>query len=76
MTKQYLYQLAYKNLAAINGYGFTNALVVPMDELENDFGNGVQIATAKLDMLHRLGLQDIKVIARDCEMFYAEYLSM
>lgn len=76
MTKQYLYQLAYKNLAAINGYGFTNAFVVPMDELENDFGNGVQIATAKLDMLHRLGLQDIKVIARDCEMFYAEYLSM
>lgn len=76
VTKQYLYQLAYKNIAEINGYSFTNAFIVPIDELDEDIGNGVQIATVKLKMLQMLGLNDIKVIARDCEKFYAEYLAL
>lgn len=74
ITKQYLYQLAYKKLATINGYKFTNTFVVPKDDFEYDEGFGAEIAIVELEMLHELGLQNIKVVARDCEVFYSQYL--
>lgn len=74
ITKQYLYQLAYQKLASINGYDFSNSFIVPKDELEEDAGNGVLIAEVELQMLSELQLKNIKVIARDCEKIYCQYL--
>lgn len=76
ITKQYLYQLAFKDLAEINDYQFFNAFVIPKDELKEDSGAGVDYATVELKMLRQLGLENINVIARDCELFYEQYLSM
>ncbi|EBF5102620.1 LlaJI family restriction endonuclease, partial [Listeria monocytogenes] len=50
IIKQYLYQLAFKNLAFINGYTFTNTFVVPQDELQSDKGSGVEIAVVELEI--------------------------
>jgi len=74
ITKQYLYQLAYQNLANLNGYSFTNTFVIPADELFEDTGDGVEIAMVELAMMSELGLRNIKVIARDAEIFYSQYL--
>lgn len=74
ITKQYLYQLAYQKLANLNGYSFTNAFVVPVDELFEDKGDGIEFAMTEMAMMSELGLKNIKVIARDAEMFYSQYL--
>lgn len=75
ITKQYLYQLAHSNLADINGFTFTNSFVVPMDDLSEDSGHGVQIDTVQFIMLSALGLQDITVIAHDSATLYKQYMS-
>lgn len=75
ITKQYLYQLAFKKLAELNNYRFENAFIIPKDDLYADTGTGVDVATVKMDMLSELGLEDIRIIARDCETIYKEYLS-
>ncbi len=79
VTKQYLYQLAYKNLAETNGYKFSNCFVVPKDdlvELELPFGLGTGnlLGQVRMNMLSSLGLSDIKVIERDCWTIFSEYL--
>ncbi|OTO26111.1 LlaJI family restriction endonuclease [Enterococcus sp. 3C7_DIV0644] len=75
ITKQYLYQLAFKKLAQINNYEFTNIFVIPKDELHEDNGDGVEYAMVELKILRELGLENIKVIARDCEVLYDQYLN-
>lgn len=79
ITKQYLYQLAYKELAFKNGYGFTNAFVVPKDdvsetELPYGLGRGVLLGKVEMGILKHLGLEDIYVIGRDCSTLYKGYL--
>lgn len=75
ITKQYLYQLAFNKLAKLNNYRFENAFIIPKDDLHADTGAGVEVAVVEMDMLSELGLEDIKVIARDCETIYKEYLN-
>jgi len=48
--------------------------VIPADELFEDTGDGVEIAMVELAMMSELGLRNIKVIARDAEIFYSQYL--
>ncbi len=57
ITKQYLYQLAYQKLANLNGYSFTNAFVVPVDELFEDKGDGIEFAMTEMAMMSELGLK-------------------
>lgn len=76
ITKQYLYQLAFKKLAQVNNYDFSNTFVIPKDELKNDTGFGVDYAKVEFQMLSELGLENVRVIARDCEIFYDQYLTM
>lgn len=75
ITKQYLDRLAYSNLADINGFTFTNSFVVPMDDLSEDSGHGVQIDTVQFIMLSALGLQNTTVIDRDSATLYKQYMS-
>lgn len=74
ITKQYLYQLAFSKLAKINNFVFSNSFVIPVDELLEDSGLGVPYAMASLDMLNELKLNKIKVIARDAQKSFADYL--
>lgn len=76
ITKQYLYQLAFSQLAKINHFGFSNSFVIPRDELIEDNGSGIQYATASLKMLNELGLNKIKVIARDAQKSFDKYLQL
>lgn len=75
ITKQYLYQLAYSNLAQLNGYQFNNAFIIPKDDFAGDYGVGVEVATVSMNMLGDLGLAEIKIIARDCATIYKQYLN-
>lgn len=74
ITKQYLYEQVYKNIAKSNGYNFTNAFIVPKDELDDDMGEGVILAKVSLPIFETMGLESIKTIARDCEVIFGEYL--
>lgn len=75
ITKQYLYQLAFNKLAKLNNYCFENTFIIPKDNFYADTGEGVEVAAVTIDMLSDLGLENIKVIARDCETIYKEYLN-
>lgn len=75
IMKQYLYEQAYKKFAKHVGYKFTNQFIVPKDNLKEDNGEGVTIAKVKLPLFDSFELSDIKVIARDCVMFFNEYLN-
>lgn len=58
VTKQYLYQLAYRNFVVENGYEFiTNAFLVPS---ENEIVKN--IGQAKMDILARVNKQELKNI--------------
>ncbi|MES9683717.1 LlaJI family restriction endonuclease [Gottfriedia acidiceleris] len=80
ITKQYLYQLAYKELAEENGYGFTNGFIIPKDDLVegDDIGHGLGIGKllgiAEMRMLNQLSLKNIMVIGRDCYTMFQQYL--
>lgn len=79
VTKQYLYQLAYKKLAEENDYKFSNGFIVPKDdlieeELSNGLGQGQLLGRVKMEMLSNLGLLDIIVIGRDCCTMFEQYL--
>lgn len=75
ITKQYLYELAYTNLANSQEpkYSFTNQFIVPKDNFQKN--DGQLIATVSLPMFKQLNLSDNKIIARDCETIFAEYLN-
>ncbi|MGH2324717.1 LlaJI family restriction endonuclease [Streptococcus uberis] len=74
INKQYFYQLAYKKLAMLNNFNFNNYFVVPVDDLVDDKGNGVEIFKARIPYVSELNLEDIVVIGRDCSTFYKSYL--
>lgn len=82
VTKQYLYQLAYKELAEENGYGFTNGFIIPKDDLVEDddigqgLGRGKLLGTAEMRILNQLNLKNIMVIGRDCYTMYQQYLGI
>lgn len=75
ITKQYLYELAYTNLANSQEpqYSFTNQLIVPKDNFQKN--DGEVIATVSLPMFEKFNLSDIKIIARDCETIFTQYLN-
>lgn len=74
ITKQYLYEQVYKNIAESNDYKFTNAFIIPKDELEEDKGKGVIFAKVSLPIFERYGLESIVTIGRDCEIIFRDYL--
>ncbi|AQS53729.1 Type-2 restriction enzyme BsuMI component YdjA [Jeotgalibaca dankookensis] len=75
ITKQYLYELAFSNLAMINQYTFTNSFIVPKDNLAEDNDLGVKYSYVSLEFMDDLGLDPINVIARDPQIMYSKYLT-
>lgn len=75
ITKQYLYQLLFKDVIKHNELVPSNNFIIPKDELEND---NELFTISKMNMFHELeeDLREIKVIARDCQNIYKEYLDM
>ena len=74
ITKQYLYEQAYKSLAEKNNYTFTNQFIIPKDNLLEDKGEGVLFAEVSLPLFDSFNLSSIKVTARNCELIFKEYL--
>ncbi|UXV37761.1 LlaJI family restriction endonuclease [Staphylococcus simulans] len=75
ITKQYLYQLLFKDVIKHNELVPSNNFIIPKDELEND---NELYTVSKMNMFHDLeeNLREINVIARDCQNIYKEYLDM
>lgn len=73
ITKQYLYELAFKNFAQENELFInTNAFLMPTDGDEE-----IRLGTASMEIFHTLGeinLHDIEVILKPCEEMYTKYL--
>lgn len=74
INKQYLYQQAFSKLARINNFRFKNYFVIPVDDLLEDKGDGVEMYKVSIPYISELGLEDIVVIGRDCSKFYNAYL--
>lgn len=75
ITKQYLYELAYKDFAKENNLVIdSNAFLMPTDEKEEK-----KVGTASIDIFYGLGdirLHDIDVILKPCEEMYEAYLEL
>lgn len=71
VTKQYLYQLAYKKFIADHGFSIVkNCFLMPTENKEiEDHGE------VSMEMLSVLGLQNIKVRFLPADMVYAHYLN-
>lgn len=73
VTKQYLYELAYKDFAKENNLVIdSNAFLMPTDGKEEK-----KVGTASMDIFYGLGdirLHDIDVILKPCEEMYEIYL--
>ncbi|CEQ11095.1 Restriction endonuclease [[Clostridium] sordellii] len=74
ITKQYLYELAYKRLVKENNIEIkNNAFLMPTDSKEE-----AVIGFTNLDIFNQLdefgGLNDIKVILKPCEIMFNRYL--
>lgn len=73
VTKQYLYELSYKDFAMENNLSIkTNAFLIPTDGEEE-----IKVGTASMDIFHSLGdirVHDIEVILKPCEKMYEKYL--
>ncbi|HEP2147911.1 TPA: LlaJI family restriction endonuclease [Streptococcus pyogenes] len=73
ITKQYLYELAYKDFAKENNLVIdSNAFLMPTDGKEEK-----KVGTASMDIFYGLGdirLHDIDVILKPCEEMYEIYL--
>lgn len=73
VTKQYLYELSYKDFALENNLSIeTNAFLMPTDGEDE-----IKIGTASMDIFHGLGNihdRDIEVILKPCEKMYEIYL--
>lgn len=73
ITKQYLYELAYKEFARENHLVITeNAFLLPCDG-DEEVHLGVA-GFAPLDNLIGISLQQIKVILKPCDLMYRKYL--
>ena len=72
VTKQYLYELSYKDFAEENNLSIeTNAFLLPTDGKEN------RVGTASIDLfygLENIRLHDIDIILKPCEEMYEIYL--
>lgn len=73
ITKQYLYELVFRDVIELNHLKVTNQFILPKDELDED---GKIVAYIKLNVFLKLGLQPIGVVLRDCETMYKRYLYM
>ena len=72
ITKQYLYQLAYKDFIQEHGFNLIyNCFLMPSDNIENV----EYIGEAKLDMLSILYLESIKVFKLSADYVYNNYLN-
>ena len=75
ITKQYLYELAYKDFAKENNLVIdSNAFIMPTDGKEEK-----KVGTASMDIFYGLGdirLHDIDVILKPCEEMYKTYLEL
>ena len=73
VTKQYLYQLAYDDFIAKQGYQYVqNMFLCPQEEAETDYGY------VEMKMLHHIGnktLENIAVVKLCAEKMYDIYLS-
>lgn len=74
ITKQYLYELAFKEFAKENDLSInTNAFLMPTDN-----NHEIRLGTASMEIFHDLGdinLHDIEVILKPCEVMYEKYLN-
>lgn len=75
ITKQYLYELAYKDFAKENNLVIdSNAFLMPIDGKEEK-----KVGTASMDIFYGLGdirLHDIDVILKPSEEMYKAYLEL
>ena len=72
MTKQYLYELAYADFMAAQGYAYVqNLFLCPAEETQPEYGS------VKLEMMHRLGsgLGEIAAVRLCAAQMYARYLA-
>lgn len=70
ITKQYLYQLAYREFIERHGFSSVrNCFILPTEKDEIEV-----IGTAKLAMLSNLGLEDIQVRLIPAELLFSHYL--
>lgn len=73
ITKQYLYELAYKDFAEENNLSIgNNAFLMPTDSMDE-----IRIGTVRMEIFHQLGgvdFKDIEVILMPCVEMYRKYL--
>lgn len=74
ITKQYLYELAFKEFAQENELSINaNAFLMPTDGDKE-----IRLGTASMEIFHNLGdinLRDIDVVLKPCEEMYRKYLN-
>lgn len=74
ITKQYLYELAFKEFAQENELSINaNAFLMPTDGDKE-----IRLGTASMEIFHNLGdinLRDIEVVLKPCEEMYRKYLN-
>lgn len=71
ITKQYLYELAFKKIINLNQLIVENQFIMPKDDFVED---GKVIAHVNLEMFNSLGLQPIGIVLRDCQTMFNQYL--
>lgn len=71
ISKQYLYELVFRDVIELNDLIVKNQFIFPKDELEED---GKIVAYIRLNTFLKLGLQPIGIVLRDCETMYKKYL--
>ena len=71
ITKQYLYELAYKKFITLNKLKMIeNAFLFPIDEIEE-----TEVGYATFDIFLGVDLKEIKVILKPCSKMFEKYLS-
>ncbi len=71
VTKQYLYQLAYKQLTEYNGIMvIKNSFIFPTEQ-----DDVVNAGDVELKMMHNLGLENIQIIYLPAKVAYMHYLT-
>ncbi|MCG1758906.1 LlaJI family restriction endonuclease [Staphylococcus epidermidis] len=73
ISKQFLYQLCFKDIIKKNKLKTHNYFVIPKDDFQED---QTIIGTIEMKLFSDIGLNLIKVIGRDCVSIYNEYLKL
>lgn len=71
ITKQYLYELVFREIINLNQLNVKNQFIMPKDDFSDD---GKIVAYVKLDMFDFLGLEPIGIVLRDCQTMFEHYL--